>query len=101
MSLNLSVFKKIKEKYFHTFNISEIWYVGQVRSVESKYLTILSQDLIENFILLTQMHDPKINNFYLCSLWSVYQKYVLFNFHIFCLIPTMPAQVMLLYSLSD
>ena len=43
--------------------MSEICYVGQIRSVESKYLTILSLHLIENFILLTQIHDPEINNF--------------------------------------
>ena len=38
-------------------------FVGQIGSVESKYFTILSLHLTENFILLTQIHDPKINNF--------------------------------------
>ena len=45
----ISVFFKKNLKYFHAFNISEIWYVGQIRIVESKYPTILTLYLIENF----------------------------------------------------
>ena len=59
MSPNLSVFFKIKEKYF----LPEIWFVEHIKSVESKYLFFLSLHLIEHFILLTQIHDSKINNF--------------------------------------
>ena len=60
---NFSDFQNEKKKYFHTFNISEIWFVEWLKTVESKYVSISTLYLPEKNILLVEMHGLKINDF--------------------------------------